>query len=309
MTQTGTAVAAAQPQARRRGRHPLGSGGWWGFAFAAPALALFLAFSLWPILNTFHLSLFKYDLLTPKQWVGLKNFADLPGDQDFLRSLKATAIYVLGTYIPVWALSLGLALALNTKIRLRGLLRTLYFVPPMMSMVVVSVIWKLIFHRDGLFNTSIMEPLFGGPVDWLTDERAAPIAIIIMSIWKETGFYMVVFLAGLQNIPQQLYEAARIDGAGGWALFRHVTVPLLKPTFVFVTIISMIQGLQAFIPQWVMADGGPNGATTSIALLIYRMAFVWLKMGPAAAVAVVLFAIVATVTLVQWRVQRGSGQW
>ncbi|MDB4896031.1 MAG: sugar transporter permease [Firmicutes bacterium] len=289
-----------------RSRSPLRSAGWWGFAFAMPAILLFLAFSLWPILNTFYLSLFKYDLLTPKEWVGVRNFARLPADQVFLRSLKATAVYVLGTYIPVWGISLALAMALNAKIKLRGLLRTLYFIPPMMSMVVVSVIWKLMFHHDGLLNTMLMQPLLGHPVDWLTDERWAPVAIILMSIWKETGFYMVVFLAGLQSISSQLYEAARIDGAGGWALFRHITLPMLKPTFAFVTIISLIQGLQAFIPQWVMADGGPNGATTSIALLIYRMAFVWLKMGPAAAVAVILFVLVGAVTLIQWRLQRAA---
>jgi multiple sugar transport system permease protein len=301
------ATAPTTPAVRRtRPRSPLRSAGWWGLLFALPAVILFMAFSLWPILDTFYLSLFKYDLLTPKQWVGLTNFARLPEDQVFLRSLKATAFYVFGTYIPVWIFSLALALALNARIRFRGLLRTLYFIPPMMSMVVVSVIWKLIFHHNGLLNTMVMEPLLGHPIDWLTDEHYAPVAIVIMAIWKETGFYMVVFLAGLQSIPSQLYEAARIDGAGGWALLRHITVPMLKPTFVFVTIISLIQGLQAFIPQWVMADGGPNGATTSIALLIYRQAFVWMKMGPAAAVAVILFVLVGTVTLVQWRLQRAD---
>lgn len=285
---------------------PLRSAGWWGFAFAVPAVVLFICFSLWPILNTFYLSLFKYDLLSPKEWIGAKNFLRLPSDAVFLRSVKATLIYVLGTYVPVWFISLGLALALNTRIKLRGFFRTLYFIPPMMSMVVVSVIWKLIFHHDGILNTLVMQPLLGHPINWLTDERFAPLAIVIMAIWKETGFYMVVFLAGLQNIPGQLYEAARIDGAGTWSLFRYVTVPMLKPTFAFVTIISMIQGLQAFIPQWVMADGGPNGATTSIALLIYRTAFVWMKMGSAAAVAVILFVLVGTITLLQWRVQRAD---
>lgn len=301
-------LSAPRPAARRAvvNRSPLRSAGWWGLAFAVPAILLFLFFSLWPILRTFYLSLFKYDLLTAKSWVGLKNFANLPGDQDFLRSVKATLIYVLGTYIPVWVISLALALALNARIRLRGLLRSLYFVPPMMSMVVVSVIWKLIFQHDGLFNTAVITPLLGHPIDWFTDEHKAPIAIIIMSIWKETGFYMVVFLAGLQNIPQAYSEAAQIDGASRWALLRHITLPLLGPTFVFVSIISVINGLQVFIPQWVMADGGPNGATTSIALLIYRMAFVWLKMGPAAAVAVILFALVALVTLLQWRLRRAD---
>lgn len=276
----------------------------WGFAFALPAMALFVAFAIIPIARTFYISFFDYDLLSTPTFIGLDNYSTIVDDPRFHSSLLHSFGYVAMTYIPVWMLALLLALALNTRIKARSLFRTVYFIPVVMSWVVVSVIWKLIFHRGGLLNVMFLDPVGVPPKTWLTDQELAPFGIAMMSIWKEVGFFMVIFLAGLQAIPGEYYEAARVDGSGPWQLFRHITVPLLQPTILFATVIGLITGLQVFIPQFVMTQGGPVNATLVLTLDIYQTAFVFLKMGKAAAMSVVLFAIIALITLIQFRLYR-----
>lgn len=276
----------------------------WGLAFALPAMVFFALFAIFPILRTFYLSFFEYDVVTKPTYVGLKNFEGIVGDDRFNDSLLNSFRYVAVTYIPVWILALVLALALNTKIRARGLFRTIYFVPVVMSWVVVSVIWKLIFHRNGLLNTAFLDPVGIPPKNWLTDVDLAPDAITLMSAWKELGFFMVIFLAGLQTIPSDLHEAAKVDGSGNLQVFRHITLPLLQPTILFATVIGLVTGLQVFIPQFVMTQGGPVDATLVLTLDIYQTAFVFLDGGKAAAMSVVLFAIIALITLIQFRLYR-----
>ncbi|MEA2515975.1 MAG: multiple sugar transport system permease protein, partial [Thermomicrobiales bacterium] len=253
----------------------------WGFLFALPAISLFALFSIYPIGRTFYLSFFDYSVVETPRYVGLDNFRDIVGDARFNDSLLNSFRYVVFTYIPVWVLALLLAMALNTRIKGRGFFRTIYFVPVVMSWVVVSVIWKLIFHRNGLVNTMFLDPLGQAPRNWLTDVDLAPQAIVMMSIWKEVGFFMVVFLAGLQNIPSDYYEAARVDGSTGLQLFRYITLPLLQPTILFCSVIGLITGLQVFIPQFVMTQGGPVDATLVLTLDIYQTAFVFLDGGKA----------------------------
>lgn len=277
----------------------------WGFAFALPALAFFAFFAIVPIARTFFISFFDYNLLTPATFVGLQNFESLASDARFHLGLGHSFLYVAMTYIPVWIIALALALALNAKIRARAFFRTIYFLPVVMSWAVVSVIWKLIFHRNGLVNTLALGPFGIPPQNWLTDQSLAAFAITIMSIWKEVGFFMVVFLAGLQSISPDYVEAARVDGSNQWQVFRFITVPLLQPTILFATVIGLITGLQVFIPQFVMTNGGPVNATLVVTLDIYETAFVFLRMGKAAAMSVVLFAIIAVITLIQFRLYRG----
>jgi multiple sugar transport system permease protein len=276
----------------------------WGFAFAVPALCLFALFSIYPIGRTFFLSFFDYSVVDPPRPVGLENYQQILGDPRFQTSLFNSFRYVIFTYIPVWVLALLLALALNTRIKARAIFRTIYFVPVVMSWVVVSVIWKLIFHRNGLLNTMFLSPVGIGPQNWLTDIQLAPDAIVILSIWKEVGFFMVIFLAGLQNIPSDFTEAARVDGSSGLQVFRYITLPLLQPTILFSTVIGLVAGLQIFIPQFVMTQGGPVDATLVLTLDIYQTAFVFLDGGKASAMSVVLFCIIAVVTLVQFRLYR-----
>jgi ABC-type sugar transport system permease subunit len=276
----------------------------WGLAFALPAVAFFAVFAIYPIGRTFYLSFFDYSVVDPPRYVGLANFREIIGDDRFNTSLLNSFRYVAFTYIPVWIIALLLALALNTKIKARGLFRTIYFVPVVMSWVVVSVIWKLIFHRKGLINTAFLDPLGLAPRNWLTDIHLAPDAIVLMSVWKEVGFFMVIFLAGLQNIPSDYNEAAKVDGSSTLQVFRYITLPLLQPTILFTTVIGLITGLQIFIPQFVMTQGGPVDATLVLTLNIYQTAFVFLDGGKAAAMSVVLFFIIAAVTLVQFRLYR-----
>jgi ABC-type sugar transport system permease subunit len=305
-TQTAELRAGAQrAQGRRRIRLThLQKRNLWGFAFAVPALCLFALFSIYPIARTFFLSFFDYSVVDPPRPVGLENYQHILGDPRFQASLFNSFRYVIFTYIPVWVLALLLALALNTRIKARAVFRTIYFVPVVMSWVVVSVIWKLIFHRNGLLNTMFLSPVGIGPQNWLTDIHLAPDAIVILSIWKEVGFFMVVFLAGLQNIPSDFTEAARVDGSSGLQVFRYITLPLLQPTILFSTVIGLVAGLQIFIPQFVMTQGGPVDATLVLTLDIYQTAFVFLDGGKASAMSVVLFCIIAVVTLVQFRLYR-----
>jgi ABC-type sugar transport system permease subunit len=304
-TQTAELRAGAHPAQRRRLRLThLQKRNLWGFAFALPALCLFALFSIYPIARTFFLSFFDYSVVDPPRPVGLENYQQILGDPRFQASLFNSFRYVIFTYIPVWVLALLLALALNTRIKARAFFRTIYFVPVVMSWVVVSVIWKLIFHRNGLLNTMFLSPVGIGPQNWLTDIHLAPDAIVILSIWKEVGFFMVVFLAGLQNIPSDFTEAARVDGSSGWQVFRYITLPLLQPTILFSTVIGLVAGLQIFIPQFVMTQGGPVDATLVLTLDIYQTAFVFLDGGKASAMSVVLFFIIAVVTLVQFRLYR-----
>jgi multiple sugar transport system permease protein len=305
-TQTAELRAGAQlAQGRRRIRLThLQKRNLWGFAFAVPALCLFALFSIYPIARTFFLSFYDYSVVDPPRPVGLENYQQILGDPRFQASLFNSFRYVIFTYIPVWVLALLLALALNTRIRARAIFRTIYFVPVVMSWVVVSVIWKLIFHRNGLLNTMFLSPVGIGPQNWLTDIQLAPDAIVILSIWKEVGFFMVIFLAGLQNIPSDFTEAARVDGSSGLQVFRYITLPLLQPTILFSTVIGLVAGLQIFIPQFVMTQGGPVDATLVLTLDIYQTAFVFLDGGKASAMSVVLFLIIAVVTLVQFRLYR-----
>ena len=296
--------SSGTPQARRFQLNYLQRRNLWGFAFALPALLLFAAFSIIPIARTFYISFFDYDLLTEATFIGFDNYRTIIDEPRFHRSLLQSFAYVAMTFIPVWFLALLLALALNTKIRARAFFRTVYFIPVVMSWVVVSVIWKLIFNRSGLLNVMFLDPFGVSPKTWLTDQALAPFAITMMSIWKEVGFFMVVFLAGLQAIPPEYYEAARVDGSTNWNAFRFITLPLLQPTILFATVIGLITGLQIFIPQFVMTNGGPVNATLVLTLDIYETAFVFLKMGKAAAMSVVLFGIISVLVLVQFRLYR-----
>jgi multiple sugar transport system permease protein len=276
----------------------------WGFLFAVPALVFFAFFAIYPITRTFYLSFFDYSVVDPPVYTGVDNYRQIIGDSRFNTSLLNSFRYVAFTYIPVWILALLLALALNTQIKGRGLLRTVYFVPVVMSWVVVSVIWKLIFHRQGLINTAFLQPIGIGPKNWLTDINLASDAIVIMSVWKELGFFMVIFLAGLQSIPRDYIESAKVDGANPVQAFRSITLPLLQPTILFATVIGLVTGLQVFIPQFVMTQGGPVNATLVLTLDIYQTAFVFLDGGKAAAMSVVLFFIIALITLTQFLVYR-----
>ena len=273
------------------------------YLYLLPTFVGLILFSLGAIIFSVGISFTDWDILQPPHWVGLSNYVRLfttPLNwQVFGNTLYYTAVIVpVGT-----ALALGLALALNRGLRGIVILRGLYFLPVISSTVAVSLVWSWLYNQQfGLINYLLSLVGIAGPA-WLADTRTAMPAVIIMSIWKGLGYNMVIFLAGLQGIPQELYEAAKIDGAGAWAQFRYVTLPLVSPTTFFVVVLSTIAAFQVFDQTYVMTGGGPAYSTTTLALFIYQNAFQWFHMGYAAALSYVLFAAVAVVTLVQFRVK------
>jgi multiple sugar transport system permease protein len=292
-----SAYASGRARTRRRGyrlrRHAA------GVAFALPALVLFGLFAVYPMIRVFYLSVFDYNLTSPPEFVGLDNYRFLFGDDRFQASFAASIFFVLVAYAPALLLALLIAVGLNTRMRGSGFVRLLYFAPVATSWVAVSVIWRLILHPDGALNETL-----GLDVNWLTSSGSARWAVALTAIWKEVGFFVIIFLAGLQNVPKDLYEAASLDGAGAVARFRYITLPLIKPVTAVAVVMAVIRGFQSFSPQVVLTGGSFD--TEVVNLFIYKTAFASARMGRASAVAVLMFAVLAVVTLVQLRVLRRS---
>ena len=278
--------------------------------FIAPALTIILLFFLIPAFASLLLSVTDFDLYALAdvhniRFVALRNYADLAHNPIFWRTLVNTLYYtIVGGPLTV-TVSLGTALLVNARAaKWKGLFRTMYFAPIVTSIVAVAVVWKYLYNpRVGLLNRGLAH-LGITPVDWLGDPHWAMPAIILLGVWKNFGYNMIIFVAALQSIPEELYEAARIDGANAVQQFRHVTLPLLGPTFVFVGVITAIGYLQLFPEPYVMTRGGPVNATLSIVMLMYEQGFRWWNMGFAASVAFVLFIVIAIATLVQLRAQK-----
>ena len=272
--------------------------------FLAPGMALITLFFILPVCAGFFLSLTDFDLYSlgdvgNTRLVGAANYGSLLANPLFWRALRNTLYFsFVGGPLTI-AVALAAALLLNAKLaRFKAFFRTIYFAPVVTTIVGVAIVWKYVYHpRVGLLNRMLEAVGITGP-DWLGDPRWAMPALILLAIWRGFGYAMVIFLAGLQNVPEELYEAARIDGADAWKQFWHVTVPELGPTFVFVGIITAIGFLQVFAEPYVMTpDGGPLNATLTIVMLMYREGFRWWNMGYAASVAFILFALVLLATL------------
>lgn len=255
----------------------------------------FLSFTLGPMAYSFGLSFFEADMLTGSYFVGLKNYAALMKDQLFVQSLKVTMIYAFVSVPLGTVVALAVALLLNQKVVALGLWRTVYYTPSLISGVAVSVLWLQIFNpRMGLINSALRLVGIEGPT-WIFDSDWALISLIIMSLWG-AGSNMLLYLAGLQGIPTQLYEAAKIDGANTWHRFWSVTLPMLTPTVFFNVVMGLIGGFQFFTQARIMTGGGPNNSTLSMVLYLYNKAFQQIRFGYASAIAWVLFAIIVTFT-------------
>ena len=280
------------------------------WVFVAPALVLIGVFFFLPVAASLVLSVTDFDIYAVAdsentRFVGLDNYARLLGTPLFWASLRNTFYFaVVGGPLTI-AVSLGAALLLNAKlVRWKSVFRTIYFTPFVTTLVAVAIVWRYLYHtRYGLLNYAL--DAFGiAPVDWLGDPRWAMPAIILMAVWKNFGYNMLIFIAGLQSIPDELYDAANVDGAGPVRTFFNVTLPMLRPTLLFVSVITMIGYFQLFAEPYVMTQGGPLRSTTSVVLLMYEEGFRWWRMGYAAAIAFVLFLVILVFTLVQFRIQR-----
>ncbi len=284
----------------------------WGYLFMIPYIIGLCVFIIGPIFTVFYLSLTDYDSITSPQFAGVKNFKTLTKDVEFKQCMINTVYFTFGSVPLGIIIALFFAILLNRNIKFRAFFRSIYFLPVVSSMIAVAIVWNWIYEGNyGLLNYTIrsfLSPIFpAGKLNlphWLSDERWAMPAIIMMSIWKGLGYSIVIYLAGLQEIPQQLYEASEMDGATIWHKFRHITLPLVSPTTFFLIVISTIGSFQMFEQSYVMTKGGPQfvlegrsvGATKSLVYYLYEMAFRWLNMGYAAAIAVVLFFIILITT-------------
>ena len=275
-----------------------------GHLFVAPLLLGLLIFTYGPVLAAFGLSFTKGDYISTPQWIGLSNYQALLQEDLFWTSMKNTLYYVVGVVPAGLILSLLLALAMNQKLRGIVIFRSIFFLPTITSSVAISLMWLWIYNPEfGVLNFLLKQIGIKGPA-WLASSTWAMPAIIIMSIWRGLGYNMLIYLAGLQGIPDVYYEAAEIDGAGGWAKFRNITLPLLSPTTFMLLILSLIGAFQVFEYTYVMTGGGPVYSTLTIVLHIYNNAFRSFKMGYASAMAYVLFFILLGLTLIQLRLQR-----
>jgi multiple sugar transport system permease protein len=294
---------------RRPARDDQGRAAW---LFLTPALLVLGATFFLPIVASLVLSFTDFDIyavarLDNVQVVGPRNYVTLLSSPLFWLALRNTLYFVLvGGPLSLLA-ALGAALLVNARLaRFKGFFRTIYFAPFVTTLVAVAIVWRYLYHPTyGLLNYAL-SGLGIGPVDWLGSTRWAMPAIIVMAVWKSFGYNMLILIAGLQAIPDELYEAAVLDGAGAWRRFRHVTLPMLAPTMVFVGLVTMIGYFQVFAEPYVMTQGGPLRSTTTMVLLMYEEGFRWWRMGYAAAVAFVLFAIILGAMLVQRRIQRES---
>ena len=283
-----------------------GAGGHTGTAWlmVLPAVVFFSVFMFYPVGNAFYVSLTSWDLVSPPRFVGLRNYERLLSDGNFLHSAWVTVYYSVVLLLFELPLSLGLAILLDRKIKGRAFYQAVIFMPAVLTLVVVALLWRFVLAPVGGLFEVFTAPFGITGVQWLNDRNLAMPAAIVVSLWKNVGYYMVIFLAGLQVIPSSYYEAARIDGAGPWALFRYITLPLLRPFILFVMVVSVIKASQAFSLFYALTNGGPADATKVVPYLIYETAFGFNRMGYASAMAMLMFLALLILTAIQFRVLR-----
>jgi multiple sugar transport system permease protein len=276
----------------------------WALLFVGPQLLGLLAFAIFPLAFGFALSLMEWDGLGTREWVGLANFRDQLGDAEFRTAFRNTLYYTLLTVPTGLGLALLTALGVN-KVRGRTLYRALYFAPVITSSVAISVVWQYLLNGDfGILNAYLHDWFGLNPPNWLADTRFVMPAIALVGLWWSLGLNMVIFLAGLQNIPPTLQEAALVDGANRFQVFRDITLPLLTPTIFFSIVVAIIFSFQAFDQIFVLTNGGPLDASRTLVFHVYDLAFRDFAFGQSSAAAVLLFVTLLAVTLLQFAAQR-----
>jgi multiple sugar transport system permease protein len=280
-----------------------GAGRWKGWLLFSPWIATFIVFWLFPLIYSFVLSLTNHRLLAPTtDWVGLRNYARLLSDPDFLVAMKNSFIFVIGTIPFTTVIALALALLMNERFRARTFLRAAYFLPSITAMVVIALIFSNLYARGGYLHLLAgMAGLHPPENGFLLSQKTALASIMAMDIWMASGYYMLLFLGGLQTIPVELYEAARITGAARWQQFRYITLPMLKPVTLFIIVINSIKSFQVFVEIFVMTKGGPLNATYTGVYFVYETGLRRFDFGYASAAAYVLFAVIAAASILQFR--------
>ena len=272
-----------------------------GYVFILPALIFFSLFLIYPMVSAFRLSLFEWNLLTPQKFIGLKNFMAMARDQRVINSLVRTLHFSGISVAAINVLAFIFAIMFSSRlIRHKNFLQSMIFLPVILSIVAVGVVWEFMYQGTGLISL-ITRAVFGSSPAWLTNTRAAPYAMIITYVWKSVGYYMVLYIAGLMDVPQSFYEAARIDGAGFWGQMRYITLPGIKNTIALAVISCIIFTFGQFSIQYVITKGGPSRSTEILALLIFRQGFELSKFGYSAGISVLFFLTLLIFSIFQLR--------
>ncbi len=276
------------------------------YLFLLPALLAFGVTAFLPIIQAFYLSLTNYDFITKPSFIGWQNYINLWSDRLFWQVLVNTLIYLIVAVPLLIIIPLFLAILVNQKLRGMQFFRVIYYFPVVISVVVAGLAWKWIYAENGLLNyfVSILGSIFNGQIikiNWLTDPKTAIFAVIAVTVWKGLGYYMVIYLAGLQSVPQDLYEAAAIDGSDGWLKHFDITIPLLQPYIILVAVMSSISAMKVFEEVFIMSRGGPANSTKTIVYYLYEKGFTSLEMGYASAIGIVIFVGIFLVSVVTFR--------
>ena len=304
-TITPAAAPAAAPAPGRGNRKQARRNTLIGWTFILPNFLGFLAFTLIPVLAAFALSFMEWTSFSAPKWVGLANFQRMLASDSFWVALRNTVVYAIGHVPLTMALALLLAMLLNRKLKGIGFFRVAIFFPYITSLVAVAVVWNMLFSPDnGPINQFLHTIGIANAPGWTSSSDWALPAVIITSVWRDMGYYMVLYLAGLQAIPAELYEAAEVDGASPWQRFWNVTIPSLRPTTFFVVVMLTVSSFKVFDLIVVMTNGGPGRATTVLSQLIYQEGIGEGKFGYSSAISLVLFLIVLTVTVLQFKIQQ-----
>jgi putative chitobiose transport system permease protein len=278
------------------------------YLFLLPALMILGVTVFYPAFQAFSLSFTQYDLDLSQapQWVGLKNFQRLAQDRVFWQTLTNSFLYLLGV-VPVLVLApLALAILVNQKLRGMAFFRMAYYTPVIISMVVAGIAWKALYTNDGIFNQLLKMIGFSQGIPWLTSPQLALWSVMVVTIWKGLGYYMVIYLAGLQSIPVELYEAAAIDGSDGWQKHWDITLPLMRPYLLLVAVISSISAMKVFEEVYIMTQGGPLNYSKTVVYYVYERAFQDLEINYASAIGLVLFVFILILSLINFRVSRNA---
>jgi len=278
----------------------------WAWFFLAPCLLGLIIFTYLPVFASLGLSFSYWNLLGTPRFIGLENYANVLNDPLFWKSFGTTWWFVLWSGVLEVAIALVLAVWLNRAIRGQTFFRTAYFLPFITPMVSVALVWGWLYDPSyGMFNWLLQQAhLIGKPIPWLYDPKTALWAVIILRVWKDIGYNIVIFLAGLQAVPPSLYESANLDGASGWRTFWLVTLPMITPTLFFVSIMTLINGFQAFDSVYLLTQGGPEHSTELLVYWMFKNAFEFYKIGPASAIAYILFVVILLLTLGQWQLRK-----
>ena len=271
-----------------------------GLYFVLPTLIIYGIFLIYPMITAFHYSFFKWNLLSEKKYVGLSNFAKMINDKRFWNSYITTFHFTLISVVLIIILSFILALILEKSFKFKNIFQSAIFIPVILTMVSIAVVWQFMFQSTGILSNLFID-LFGTKVKWLTSTKIAPYSMILVNVWKMTGYYMIIFIAGLLNVPNTFYEAARVDGANYFERLIYITLPQMKNTFILVFVSGVIFSFAAFPQQYVMTEGGPGRSTEVLALLIYKQAFEFTKFGYSSSISVAFFASLLLFSIIQLR--------